>query len=113
MYTSLGQVMMRGNLSLFSRVPLTMASMMLGWSDPRFTKQCVTPASHSASKKADDAVYVPDCTSVEELSTAEEEKDDFWISPVFCRKGVDRGWLGRLDRDVMALLLAELSLLTE
>lgn len=32
--------------------------MMLGWSDPRFTKQCVTPASHSASKKANDVVYM-------------------------------------------------------
>lgn len=35
-----------------------MASIMLGWSDPRFTKQCVTPASHSASKKANDVVYM-------------------------------------------------------
>lgn len=32
--------------------------MMLGWSDPRFTKQCVTPASHSASKKANEVVYM-------------------------------------------------------
>jgi len=50
--------MMRGNLSFFSRAPLTMASMMLGWSEPRFTKQCVTPASHSASKKAKEVVYM-------------------------------------------------------
>jgi hypothetical protein len=32
--------------------------MMLGWSDPRFTKQWVIPASHIASKKANDAVYI-------------------------------------------------------
>lgn len=48
--------MMRGKASLRSRWPLTMASMMLGWSEPRFTKQWLTPALHSASKKADDAV---------------------------------------------------------
>lgn len=49
---------MRGNFPLSSLCPLTMASMILGWSDPRFTKQWVTPALHSASKKADDAVYM-------------------------------------------------------
>ncbi len=50
--------MILGNLSFFSRAPLTMASMMLGWSEPKFTKQWVTPASHSASKKANDVVYI-------------------------------------------------------
>lgn len=56
--TSFGQVMMRGKAPFRSRWPLTMASMMLGWSEPRFTKQWLTPAPHSASKKADDAVYI-------------------------------------------------------
>ena len=50
--------MMRGNLPLASRWPLTMASMILGWSEPRLTKQWVTPASQMASKKADEAVYM-------------------------------------------------------
>ena len=50
--------MMRGNLPLASRWPLTMASMMLGWSEPRLTKQWVMPASQRASKKAYEAVYV-------------------------------------------------------
>lgn len=57
-HTSLGQVIILGNRSFFSLAPFTIASMMLGWSDPRFTKQCVTPASHSASKKANDVVYM-------------------------------------------------------
>lgn len=35
-----------------------MASIILGWSDPKFTKTCVTPALHSASKKANEAVYL-------------------------------------------------------
>ena len=56
--TSFGQVMIRGNLPFFSRWPFTIASIMLGWSDPRFTKQWVTPASWMASKKAKDAVYI-------------------------------------------------------
>lgn len=55
---SLGHVIILGNCPFFSLVPLTMASMMLGWSEPRFTKQWVTPASHSASKKANDVVYI-------------------------------------------------------
>lgn len=50
--------MMRGNWPFFSRWPFTMASMMLGWSEPRFTKQWVTPASQRASKKANDVVYI-------------------------------------------------------
>lgn len=50
--------MMRGNWPFFSRWPLTMASMMLGWSEPRLTKQWVMPASQMASKKANDAVYM-------------------------------------------------------
>lgn len=50
--------MMRGNLPLLSRCPLTIASMMLGWSEPKLTKQWVTPASEMASKKADEAVYM-------------------------------------------------------
>jgi hypothetical protein len=50
--------MILGNWPFFSLVPFTMASMMLGWSDPRFTKQWVTPSSHSASKKANDVVYM-------------------------------------------------------
>jgi len=49
--------MMRGNLS-GSRWPFTIASMMLGWSEPRLTKQWVTPASQMASKKANDVVYI-------------------------------------------------------
>jgi hypothetical protein len=56
---------MRGNLPLASRWPLTMASMMLGWSDPRLTKQCVMPASQMASKKANDAVYISGDASVD------------------------------------------------
>ena len=35
-----------------------MASMMEGWSEPRLTKQWVTPSSHKASKKASLAVYL-------------------------------------------------------
>ena len=35
-----------------------MASMMLGWSEPRLTKTYSTPASHSASKKANEVVYI-------------------------------------------------------
>jgi hypothetical protein len=35
-----------------------MASMILGWSEPKFIKQCVTPASQRASKKAKEAVYM-------------------------------------------------------
>jgi len=50
--------MKRGNWPFFSLVPLTMASMMLGWSEPRLTKTWVTPASHSDSKKAKDVVYI-------------------------------------------------------
>jgi hypothetical protein len=53
----LGQVMIRGNWAP-ERCPLTMASMMDGWSDPKLTKQCVTPSSHNASKNANDAVYI-------------------------------------------------------
>lgn len=49
--------MMRGNLS-GSRCPFTIASIILGWSDPRLTKQWVTPASQIASKKANDVVYI-------------------------------------------------------
>ena len=48
---------MRGNLSLPRRCPLTMASMMAGWSDPKLTKTWLTPACQMASKKASDAVY--------------------------------------------------------
>ena len=55
-HTSLGQVMMRGKLGCDLRC--TMASMILGWSDPRLTKQCETPASAMASKKANDVVYI-------------------------------------------------------
>jgi hypothetical protein len=47
---------MRGNLGF--DFCTTMASMMLGWSDPRLTKQCETPASAMASKKANDVVYM-------------------------------------------------------
>lgn len=54
--TSLGHVTILGNCPFFSFCPLTMASMMLGWSEPRFTKQCVMPASQMASRKAKDAV---------------------------------------------------------
>lgn len=55
--------MMRGNCPFFSRAPLTMASMMLGWSEPRLTKTWVTPASQSASKKAKEVVYISGCCS--------------------------------------------------
>ena len=48
--------MMRGNLG-FDFI-CTMASMMLGWSEPRLTKQWVMPASQIASKKAKEAVYM-------------------------------------------------------
>lgn len=57
-FTSLGQVIMRGNLPSFRRWPFSIASIILGWSDPRLTKQCVTPALQRASKKANDAVYI-------------------------------------------------------
>lgn len=56
--TSLGHVMIRGKLPFFSRWPFTMASMMLGWSEPRLTKTWETPASQRASKKAKDVVYM-------------------------------------------------------
>jgi hypothetical protein len=74
--TSLGQVTILGNFSGVSRWPLTMASRIpddivnksllltlegidaLGWSEPRLTKQWVTPAAHRASKKANEAVYL-------------------------------------------------------
>lgn len=49
---------MRGNVSLRSLWPLITASMKLGWSEPRLTKQWVTPASQMASRKALDAVYM-------------------------------------------------------
>lgn len=51
--------MIRGKLPFFSRWPLTIASMMLGWSDPKLTKTWVIPASQRASKKANDVVYMP------------------------------------------------------
>jgi hypothetical protein len=53
--------MIFGNWPFFSFCPFTMASMMDGWSEPRLTKQCVTPASQMASKKAKDAVYLHAC----------------------------------------------------
>lgn len=56
--TSFGHVIIRGNLPFASLVPLTMASIILGWSEPRFTKQWVIPASQIASKNANDAVYM-------------------------------------------------------
>jgi hypothetical protein len=56
MRTSFGQVMILGNWPFFSFWPLTMASIMEGWSLPRFTKTWETPYSHSASKNANDAV---------------------------------------------------------
>lgn len=49
---SFGQVMILGKALGFSFRPLDMASMMLGWSEPRFTKQYFTPRSQRASKKA-------------------------------------------------------------
>lgn len=51
--------MIRGKFALFSRWPLTMASMMLGWSDPRLTKTWLMPASPRDSKKANEVVYMP------------------------------------------------------
>jgi len=45
----LGQLCSYGSCSIVS-FDLT------GWSEPRLTKTCSTPASHSASKKAKDAV---------------------------------------------------------
>lgn len=56
LHTSLGQVMILGNWFFFSFWPLTIASMMEGWSLPRLTKTCATPYSHRASKKAKEAV---------------------------------------------------------
>ena len=50
--------MILGKFPFASFCPFTIASMMLGWSDPRFTKQCVIPASQIASKKAKEAVYM-------------------------------------------------------
>lgn len=44
MLTSFGQVMILGNWSLRSFWPLTIASRIDGWSDPRFAKTCVMPA---------------------------------------------------------------------
>jgi hypothetical protein len=43
-HTSFGQVYILGNWPFFSFCPRTMASMMLGWSEPRLTKTFVTPA---------------------------------------------------------------------
>jgi hypothetical protein len=51
--------MILGKFGFFSRWPLTMASMMLGWSDPRFTKTWLMPASPRDSKKAKEVVYMP------------------------------------------------------
>jgi hypothetical protein len=42
--TSFGHVIIRGNWSGFSFWPLTMASRMEGWSEPRLTKTWETPA---------------------------------------------------------------------
>jgi hypothetical protein len=50
--------MMRGNLNLGLDFCTTMASMSPGWSDPRLTKQWETPAAATASKKANDVVYI-------------------------------------------------------
>lgn len=58
-HTSFGHVMILGKFALFSRWPLTMASMMLGWSDPRLTKTWLMPASPRDSKKAKEVVYMP------------------------------------------------------
>lgn len=55
---SLGQVKILGKSFGFSFKPFAIASMILGWSEPRLTKQFSTPSSHSASKKAYDAVYL-------------------------------------------------------
>lgn len=51
--------MILGKFGLFSFSPLTMASIMLGWSDPRFTKTWLMPASPRDSKKAKEVVYMP------------------------------------------------------
>lgn len=50
--------MILGNRPSFFLCPVTIASMILGWSLPRLTKQYLTPASHIASKKATDVVYI-------------------------------------------------------
>ena len=39
-------------------LPRIMASMMEGWSEPRLTKTCETPAAKRASKKAKEVVYM-------------------------------------------------------
>jgi hypothetical protein len=65
-----------------------MASMMLGWSEPRLTKQWVMPASQMASKKANDAVYILCCSASvlmdEEVGRteagAEAEEEDMVIN---------------------------------
>lgn len=49
--------MMRGKLD-GSDFPRTMASMMDGWSEPRLTKTCETPAFQRTSKKAKEVVYM-------------------------------------------------------
>lgn len=51
--------MILGKFALFSRWPLTIASMMLGWSDPKLTKTWLMPASPRDSKKANEVVYMP------------------------------------------------------
>jgi hypothetical protein len=40
------------------------ASILTGWSEPKLTKTWATPASHNASKKANEAVYMLDVRSV-------------------------------------------------
>ena len=50
--------MIFGNESGISLWPLTIASKILGWSEPKLTKQFLTPASTRASKKANDVVYL-------------------------------------------------------
>lgn len=54
---SFGQVMIRGKVE-GEDLPRTMASMMEGWSEPRLTKTCETPALKRASKKAEEVVYI-------------------------------------------------------
>jgi hypothetical protein len=52
LHTSFGHVMILGKFPCFSFCPLTMASMIDGWSEPRLTKTWVMPACDGSQLKA-------------------------------------------------------------
>jgi hypothetical protein len=66
-----------------------MASMMLGWSEPRFTKQWETPASHNASKKAKEVVYMLGGLTVDRLRCCPDARDDAVAVPTSLLRAVD------------------------